>query len=273
MAPSNPTLTPVPTFIPTPPLFDGTLRTATTTQQTLLAERKIQEIQTLAGFCQAVGPGAERLTQPPHPSAQRRLCTSLVQSYEHVVQDEENWIQAQEQAETAIKAQQELLQAITAYLHLVQEKKEQLETDFLLVAPQARDAIRESDASFKAFDNQYRQSQASNSAPTPSSSRPPTETPARHDIRNLTSEEQRRRTGTTCDRCRQKDHWACDHLTYRCHSCGKLGPGHGSKSSWCPKYTRPNARPIQYPQGTAIVAPTTAPVYVVDSEEEDGDWF
>lgn len=253
--------------------FDNTLRTARTPSEIAKAREEIKKIKTVRGYSLAVGPLANRLTVGRSTDPTVRLFAALVRERDKIIAEQNDVEQTLRQAQdnlqilkeleiilqktqTVIAAQQTLVTKVKTFSKDLEQYKTRVDSEIFLNLDEAKSAIHTADLAAKTLDDEqlHRRIRLRLEEPSIPTSKPsfrlshansvpigrrivPTLTTAV--VRNLSAVEVERRGNSKCHACGGIGHWYFDHTDYRCQTCDKTAPGHGSGSDWCPNWKSP----------------------------------
>lgn len=239
--------------------YDRTLRTAHTPEQITEAEDLLKNITTTQELFKATN-GPDRFLQNKYPTSTQLLYAQIAKQHEFLARQLASTDAAINQLEDSISAVRRLAVGLGArqsgIQHTIQKELEKV-----------KDVVRKTDLFAKKEDGipttttiilgpEALFSIPPNSSGSKSSSR------CRDMVRPLSAREKEIRAGDKCHKCQQTDHWATDHCSYTCRTCGQIAPGHATGTRWCPAFASTSKKNEE---------DTSEPEYFDANDYED--WF
>ena len=213
--------------------YDRTLRTAHTPAQIADAEELIKKIISTQDLYQATK-GSKRFLQNKSPAPLQLLYAQYAEEDEFLAIQLLTAETNLEQLEESVRTARRLLTCLVA-------RRAALRYHVSKTLDRAKEAIRQADLIGKKEDGFppteviHFCSEALFISPPDKDEDTGSELPSTTSdlVRPLSTREQEIRQGHECYKCYKKGHWATDHYSYICQSCGQSAPGHASGTRWC----------------------------------------
>ena len=237
--------------------YDRTLQTAHTPELTSEAENLIKKIESAQELFKATN-GPDRFLQTKYPTATQLLYAQIAEQNEFLTRQLAATEAAVKQLEDTTRATRRLAEELrTRQTGIHQTINRELD--------KIKNIVRLTDLAAKKEDG-IPTTVTITLEPEALFSLPPSDTgsklPAkcRDLVRPLSVREKEIRKKNKCHKCQQFGHWATNHCSYTCRTCGRIAPGHATGTRWCPNFA-----------STSKEEDTSEPEYF-DANEYD-DWF